>query len=418
MQGPPVRPVQEHPSLPQLEEVHVGPALDADEDAELAPDDDEDGQTIEHHAEDAPVNPFAREELPSSARVHRDPVLEISGTSSAAGKSQLLYYLAALAVLPSVFAGTSLGGHESAVVFIDTDGRFEADRLRTIARGIVHDRVHESAGHDADNAEGQPPTPDLESMLVSSLQHVHVFRPQSSSALLATLHYLDTYLCDLPRHFSSSRPLHSIFIDSAGAFFWQDKLHDEVARTEDIGRPLAEIESERAQKQSFYLADLYADLVTELKSLQRLFSCSVIYTTTAWSGRSMTGGAGAGHSAEQYGYRPSGPFELYNPLEERSSWPRGPAFRATLPPPWGLFPDLRLVVQRDRVRGFPASMTAGDAQGEQAVMRREVVMQGRFLVWVNGWGREDWPSRVREGLERRNGGVFGFCVQRDGVRFA
>lgn len=251
-------------------------------------------------------------------------------------------------------------------------------------------------------------------MLSSSLQHIHVFRPESSSSLLATLQSLSTYLYELHRHLSSSRPLHSIFIDSAGAFFWQDKLHDEVARTEDIGRPHADVEHERAQKESFYLGDLYAELVVELKRLQTVFGCAVTYTTVASSGRSM---AGTGSdSNQQNGYRPSGPFELYNPLDELASRPRGPAFRSPLPPPWGVFPDLRLVVQRDRVKGFPDSMSAEKAQ-EQAVLRREVVLKGRFLVWVNAWGREDWPRRVHEGLERRNGGMFGFRATREGVWF-
>ncbi|KAI9036940.1 putative Rad51 family DNA repair protein [Aspergillus affinis] len=420
MQRTPVQPAQEHPDPPLLEE--TGPASDngEGEDEEYAHD-----QEHEPAQDDIPMNPHSWENVPAPTHVPRDTALEISSTSSGAGKSQLLYYLAATAVLPSMFAGQRLGGHESAIVFIDTDGRFEADRLRTIARGIVNDRLLQNLGPEPQSIPSAPSalsTPDLESMLSSSLQHVHVFRPESSAALLATLHNLETYLYDLPRHFSSSRPLHAIFIDSAGAFFWQDKLHDEVARTEEIGLPHADIERDRALMQSFYLADLYAELVARLKLLQRLFSCSVVYTSTAWSRRSVSStgtGAGAGGSAstgERYGaYRPSGPFELYNPLEEMGSGPPGPAFRSPLPPPWGVFPDLRLVVQRDRVRAFPHSLTAVAAQGEQAALRREVVLQGRFLVWVNGWGREDWPRRVREGLERRNGGMFGFRVTRDGV---
>ncbi|KAH8424360.1 putative Rad51 family DNA repair protein [Aspergillus melleus] len=421
MQRTPVQPVQGHPDLPPLEE--TDPAMDdgEGEDEEYAHDQEHDPAQ-----DDIPMNAPSWEDVPAPTHVPRDTVLEISSTSSAAGKSQLLYYLAAMAVLPAMFAGQRLGGHESAIVFFDTDGRFEADRLRTIARGIVHDRFPQCFGLEPHSESAPSPSnPDLESILSSSLQHVHVFRPETSSALLATLHHLETYLFDLPRHFSSSRPLHAIFIDSAGAFFWQDKLHDEVARTEEIGRPHAEIERDRALLQSFYLADLYAEIVARLKELQTLFSCAVVYTSTAWNRGTVPGtgtGAGAGASAsagERYGsHRPSGPFELYNPVEEMgSSGPPGPAFRSPLPPPWGVFPDLRLVVQRDRVRAFPDSLTAVAAQGEQAALRREVVLQGRFLVWVNGWGKENWPRRVREGLERRNGGMFGFRVTRDGVWF-
>ncbi|QMW44307.1 hypothetical protein G4B11_007727 [Aspergillus flavus] len=217
---------------------------------------------------------------------------------------------------------------------------------------------------------------------------------------------MDKYLFDLTRHFSSARPLHTIIIDSASAFFWQDKLHDEVARTEDIGRPYEEIESERRKKKSFYLFDMYADLVAELKRLQRLFSCAVVYTTIAWSGRSMPGQISASG--------PAGPFPLFDPSDVPFS--RTSSFRSSLPGPWGVFPTLRLVVQRDVVRPFPPAMTVHEAQRE-APVRQEVVLKGRFVGWVNGWGREDWPRRVVEGLDEMDGGMFGFYVGTDGVNF-
>lgn len=325
-----------------------------------------------------------------------DPVVEISSSSSAAGKSQLLYYLTAIAVLPSAYDETHLGGKGSAVVFIDADGRFDADRLRVVTRGILLQRLRE-----------QPETvkpPDLETILPTSLQHVHVFRPQSSSSLLATFHSLDTYLFDLPRHLSSNRPLHAIIIDSASAFFWQDRLRDEFARIEDIGRPVADIEREREQKQSFYISDLYAELVKELKRLQRLFSCAAIFTTT-----SLTGKSNVPRNTESH--QSSGPFDLYNPPVPST---KTPVLRPFLPAPWGTFPTLRLVVQRDAVRPFPPSMTVHDAERD-AANRHEVVRQGKFSGWVNGWGQEEWPRRVVDGIERLNGGMFAFYVRSQGV---
>lgn len=358
-------------------------------------------------------NTYYREKFHPPVRIKStDPVVEISSTSSGAGKTQTLYYLAAVAILPSEFNGAKLNGRESAVVFIDSDGRFDAERLLTVARGIVHKKLksqHERAvSPSASATEGvlEYSQEDLDALLVASLQHVHVFRPQSSVALLSTLQSLDTYLLDLARHFSSSRPLHAIIIDSASAFFWQDKLHDEVARTEDIGRPYDEIECERRKKKSFYLFDMYADLVTELKRLQRRFSCAVVYTTIAWSGRSTPGQLSTP--------RPSGPFALFDPSDIPAS--RAPSFRSSLPGPWGVFPTIRLVVQRDMVRPFPPTMTAIEAQ-RQAPRRQEVVLKGRFVGWVNGWGREDWPQRVVKGLEEKSGGMFGFYVGMDGVYF-
>lgn len=284
------------------------------------------------------------------ARARPDPVVEISSTSSAAGKSQLLYYLTAIAVLPSTIDNVQIGGRNAAVVFVDTDGRFDADRLLSVTRGIIQQKLKQQMVEQR---------PDIETILYTSLQHIHVFRPTSSASLLATLQSLESYLFDLTRHISTNRPLHGIFIDSATAFFWQDKLRDQIARVEEIGRPHVEIEHDRRLKRSFYIADMYAELVRALKKVQSVFGCAVVYTTAAWVGRA------ASVSGE----------ELV-------------AFRCSLPPPWGLFPTSRVVVR---------------ANG-----------QGRFLGCVNGLGREEWPRKVVEGLERRGRG-FVFDADGDGV---
>lgn len=325
------------------------------------------------------------------------PVLEISSISSAAGKSQVLYHLIAMAVLPSRFNGASIDGFDSAVVFIDNDGRFDAERLRTVARGIIQSKLQTRVENFSSDISLYD---SIEALIFESLRHVHVFRTQSSLALLATLQSLDAYLLGLHRHPSTHRALNAIFIDSTTAFFWQDKLQEEIARTEDIGRPAAEIERERLQKESFHIADIYADLVTSLKRLQDTFDCSVIYTTTSSSGKPTENS--------------SVPWGSYNPLDTVL---KTPSFRSPLPPPWGLFPTLRLVLQREVVHPFPPNVTVHEAQ-KDAPLRREVVMRGEFLGSVNGWGREDWPRRILEELKKRGGGEFTFNVGREGITFS
>ncbi|PYI26164.1 hypothetical protein BP00DRAFT_440206 [Aspergillus indologenus CBS 114.80] len=348
----------------------------AQEELQIAPEHDQFGIDANTHSAGIAVPAYTS---------HADPVLEISSTSSAAGKTNLLYYLTALAILPAKVNGFQIGGHDSAVVFIDTDGRFDAERLRTVLRGIVK---------------------ETERTIVSCLEHVHIFQPQSSSALLATLQQLDTYLLDLARHVSSSRALRLLFLDSANAFYWQDRLQDEVTRIEQIGRPAAEIETDRRKKQSFYLFAMYTDLVRELKRLQRVFSCAIVFTTTATPHTTP--------SRHSHGYQPSGPYELFNPLDAPAF--RRPSFRSALPAPWGTFPALRVVVQRDPVRPFPAAMGLQEAE-DNAAKRQEVLMRGRFCGWVNMWGREDWPRRWLEGVEALDGGMFFFRMGRDGVQF-
>lgn len=302
----------------------------------------------QHPEENSNLRPDERQ-AHHRARARPDPVVEISSTSSAAGKSQLLYYLTAIAVLPATIDDVQIDGRNAAVVFVDADGRFDADRLLSVARDIIQQKLKQQLVEQ----------PDIETILYNSLQHVHVFRPTSSASFLATLQSLQSYLFDLTRHLSTNRPLHGILVDSATAFLWQDKLRDQVARVEEIGRPHAEIEYARRSKSSFYIADMYAELVRALKRVQSVFGCAVVYTTTAWVGRA------ASVSGD----------ELV-------------AFRCSLPPPWGLFPTLRVVL---RTNG-----------------------QGRFLGCVNGLGREEWSRRVVEELERRGRG-FVFDADREGV---
>lgn len=338
-----------------------------------------------------PVHGDSNPETRSTRGTKRpDTVLEISSSSSAAGKSHLLYYLTALAILPPTYGGLSVGGRDAAVVFIDTDGRFDADRLRTVTREIVRQGITP----DADNT---PLTEDLETLLVSSIQHVHVFRPHSSSALLATIRALDTYFFDLSRHRSASRPLQMIVIDSVTAFFWQDRLREEVSRTETIGRPQKEIDSLRESKQIFRLSDLYAELVKELKQLQGRFGCAVVYTATIPGGR------------------PANTNDASGPFEQHTS--RRPSLRPALPAPWGTFPALRLIVDRSQVRPFRPGINTQDAERD-APLRQSVVNQGKFSACVNAWGSEEWPRRVVDGIAARKSGRFAFFVRETGIEIS
>lgn len=348
---------------------------------------------------DLPSNVFFSHSANRSNRP--SPVLEISSRVSAAGKTQLLYYLTALAVLPGQHGDLTVGGHEAAVVYIDADDRFDAERLRIVARSLVQQA---QISNSEKRADGHDTTRSLlndevDALVTHSLQHVHVFRPQSSSALLATLSSLHTYLYDLSRHYSASRRLQIIVIDSVTAFFWQDRLRDEVARTENIGRPRAEIDEEREQKKSFCFADLYAEMAKVLKQLKGRFGCAVVYTTTVSAGR-FPASSKSGQS---------GPLGPYDQAPSRT-----PSLRPALPAPWGTFPTLRLVVHRDTVRSFPPGMSAHDARRD-APVRQSVVRQGKFSAWVNAWAREEWPRRVVDGVDFHNGGCFSFYVRETGV---
>ncbi|KAL1997692.1 hypothetical protein VTN02DRAFT_1048 [Thermoascus thermophilus] len=150
------------------------------------------GERVEHALPAAGLHVPSNPGVSASPRRRRqrDPVVEIASASSAAGKTQLLYYLTAVAVLPARF-----GGREAAVVFLDTDGRFDAARLRDVAASILRQRLD-----DDDSTAVDIPPDVLQAEIRTALDHVHLFRPQSSSSLLATLRSLDAYLLDLAAH--------------------------------------------------------------------------------------------------------------------------------------------------------------------------------------------------------------------------
>jgi Rad51 len=309
----------------------------------------------------------------------KPPVLEISSPSSGGGKSQLLYYLAVTAVLPCSFKGRQIGGRNGAVVLLDTDGRLDVGRLYDIAEGAIQHALQDAT---ADTAM-------IAAVIRDALEHMHVFRPQTSSSLLSTLKSLDTYLLGL-RHRSSARPLHAVLLDSASAFYWQDRMRDEVSRTQDIGRSATAIQQARDQRQAFYMNTLYADMATELRRIQTVFGCSVAYTTWGLN-------RAAAQQQNAYAHLWSGP----------------PSFKPHLPQ-WAGLPDLRLVVQRDTVRPYPAAATQAEIQRD-APMRQGVVRRGRFSAWVDTYGREYWPAAAVDALSSMPDQGFPFWVRDDGV---
>ena len=242
----------------------------------------------------------------------------------------------------------------------------------------------------------------VEPYVDSLLNHVHVFRPPSSLTLLATLRCLDVYLLDLKRHFSSSRSLHAIVVDSATAFIWQDKLRDDIARVEEIGLPYADVERERANGKSFQVGVLYIELIEELRRLQKKFGCAIIFTCLSWGPkRSNTAGAESGTTG-----RTGSDYGLYSLGAGVRS--QGPSLRTSLPSPWGIFPHLRLIVQREGAGLSPVWMRVHDWE-------RHYHKNNKFSVSINSWNSEGWPYTVVQALNRHRYG-FSFHADGEGVR--
>ncbi|GME45485.1 Cytochrome P450 [Neofusicoccum parvum] len=289
------------------------------------------------------------------------------------GGTQLLYLITAIAVLPRAYDGVDLQGQASAVVVIDTDGRFLASRLAQVARGHISSCIqHHATGATGRPDEQQPSitAAHVDSLIAASLAHVHVLQPQSQAALLATLRALPAYLFSPTSHHSAHRPLHSILLDSASAFFWPTRAQEDESRTTNIGTAAAP-RANHLPGADTTASDAYAALSRELHALQKRFGCAVIATTVSVPSKTSSHNAGP-HSSSL------------------------PTLRPLLPASWtGSFPALRLAVARDAVQPFAPAMSVQEAVRERA-QRQEVVQRGKGSVWVDGWGSDAWGARLRD----------------------
>jgi hypothetical protein len=301
-------------------------------------------------------------------------VIEITGTSPYTGKTHLLYYITAIATLPLEVNDVFLNGKGGAVVVLDTDTRFDVRRLKQVMTHLIRTRYSEAGAlFEYDDR--------LEGIIRHALLHVHVYRPQSSASLVATIETIPSYLYNAKEHFSSGRALEAVLLDSASAFVYQDRSDSDT----DV------IESNPYQKPRNTFTKRYQDIVRGLRALQQTFSCIIIATT--W-----------------------GLFPYNTEKQQHLKKPYLPSFRPHLPPVWTSFCTLRLIVARDAVPKFGPAMSAEEAMRD-APARQEVVERGGFSGWVDqGWKSEEWSDRVWEGLRQVKGsGFFQFRITGDGV---
>ncbi|KAJ9654810.1 hypothetical protein H2201_008935 [Coniosporium apollinis] len=338
--------------------------------------------TAQHqHVSDRSSSPSHHSPAQLRARKHesKPPIVELTSTTPGSGKTHLLYLTTIHAILPVTHASIMLHGFSSAVIILDTDNRFNIPRLADILKAHV---VACQQAQQKPALEDQ----DLENLIQGCLKHVHVYRPQSTGSLLATLNAIPTYLFNAGAHHSSHRRLHSIILDSASAFYWPMRAEEELAK---LGRQLHEpsdVDAPNAVLST--MTTPWTQLSRHLRRLQQMFDCAILFATVSLS--------------------PS-PAPSLTPSSRRDI----PSLRPALPGPMAHLATLRLVLARAAVPPFAPGMAVQDALGERG-KRQEVVQRGRFWASVNGWDREAWGREVVDGL-RRMGWGFGFRVMGEGV---
>ncbi|KAA8903018.1 hypothetical protein FN846DRAFT_70185 [Sphaerosporella brunnea] len=235
------------------------------------------------------------------------PVIEITSMNTASGKTHIVYYLSALCTLPAYHHGVSLSGKSSAVLVFDTDGRFDVHRLRAILRShILHCF---EAGPMRISAQ------ELDNITQSALDHVHIFRPQSSRSMVEMLKGTATYLLNLGIHKSSQRRLDAILVDGMSAFYWQDRFNW--------------VGTEKGVTGSLENYDL---IVHYLRALSTSFGAFIV--STNWGL----------HINDAVPDSPEARNTVGTPITAVS--PASPAFRSHLPSCWAKFVDVKLILER------------------------------------------------------------------------
>lgn len=292
-------------------------------------------------------------------------VLELRNDESSQGETNLQLYLAAFSVLERGY-----GGKEAAVVWIDNALRFSAARFSHILQ------CHLATQAPCLSFQNR------ESLSHAALQHVHVFRPQSSVQFIKTLKDIPNYLLDCNNHVSGNRPLGLLVIDTATAFHWQDRLD---AVTAELKRNTTETQSGGSSTTDSRTGEVIACL----KAIQQSFSCIILFTTIPTAKAN------------------------YNPSESTQIQSNRNYTVTRL----SSFASLAFVISRLPVPPFDSSMDLWECNRDQP-NRLAAVSQDRFNACVDSsvggvWGAEQNPAVASLPMKA----AFSYRVSAEGIEF-
>ncbi|GJJ09650.1 hypothetical protein Clacol_003874 [Clathrus columnatus] len=168
-----------------------------------------------------------RSGFPKDSPFQPGDVIEVQGPA-ASGKTHFLYHLAGRCLLPKEInipakCTVHVGGWNNSVVVLDCDARWNPVRLYN----ILITRLNMVCGKN--NAS----LIDIPAIAMESLSRLHIFRPQSSFQLAATLDCLPTYHMEkMPEE-----EFRFLFVDSISAFYWMDRWQLEPSASKLSPRP-------------------------------------------------------------------------------------------------------------------------------------------------------------------------------------
>ena len=195
---------------------------------------------------------------PRTGALAADSVLEVVGAAGA-GKTELLYYLAACTVAPPRWTDartgrswTVPGARGRHVVWVDVDLKASALRLAQVVRALLERSVADDGAVEA--VVGVP-----DAVVAEALARLQIFRCADSLQVVATLHSL-AFRPDLAR---PPAELCTVLLDGVASLYWQDRD-----------------ESVTPDGQAFY----QRQVVTALRRLQRTVPTAVVATRAALLG--------------------------------------------------------------------------------------------------------------------------------------
>ena len=148
----------------------------------------------------------------------RGNVIELQGPSGS-GKTRLVYDAIISCILPARHSGIELGGWNQAAMVLDTDETFDVRQLCQLLDARINAAAEEESMTDDSNVMG---------VQDEALRNLHIFRPQSSTQVAATLMHLPRYHWDEPH--IQHREIGLLVIDSLSTFYWEDRFTVEQLR--------------------------------------------------------------------------------------------------------------------------------------------------------------------------------------------
>ncbi|KAM0788969.1 hypothetical protein ACM66B_003042 [Microbotryomycetes sp. NB124-2] len=137
-------------------------------------------------------------------------MVELQGTT-ASGKSSLLLFLAATAILPKRVRGIRVGGREQVVVWLDCAGDVDVEQLARLCKTHFKSMLPSMIPQD------------VERHVLASLERFIVLKPQNTKQLATMVRDLPQWYMQLP-HMSEVR---YVMIDGMSRFAWPDQWETE-----------------------------------------------------------------------------------------------------------------------------------------------------------------------------------------------